>query len=69
MQNCNFSFPVYSTARRMNGASYFTRLLYLASAASGVAGGIVYVARQLVTKDNLKDAKVKMKELMDERFN
>ena len=65
MQNCNFSFPVYSTARRMKGASDITRLIYLASAVSGMAGGIVYVARQLVTKDDLKKAKGKMNELMD----
>ena len=43
----------------MKGASDITRLIYLASAASGMAGGIVYVARQLVTKDDLKEAKWK----------
>ena len=47
------------------GASDFSRIIHLASAASGMAGGIVYVARQLVTKDDLKEAKGKMKELMD----
>ena len=54
---------------RMNGASDFSWLLYLASAANGMAGGVVYVARQLMTKDDLKDAKVEIKELMDERFS
>ena len=48
----------------MNGASDFSRVIYLASAASGVAGGIVYVARELVTKDDLKEAKAEMEKLM-----
>ena len=54
----------------MNGASDFSRLVYLASAASGVAGGIVYVARQLVTKDDLKEAKAEIeKDLKNFRSN
>ena len=45
----------------MNGGSDFSCLVYLASAASGVAGGIVYVARQVVTKEDLKEAKCEIK--------
>ena len=44
----------------MNGASDFSWVIYLASAASGVAGGIVYVAGQLVTKEDLKEAKTEI---------
>ena len=46
----------------MNGD--FGRLIYLASAASGVAGGIVYVARQLVTKKDLKEVKSEFAKVM-----
>ena len=46
----------------MNGD--FGRLIYLASAASGVVGGIVYVARQLVTKEDLKEVKSEFAKVM-----
>ena len=46
----------------MNGGSALSRLVYLASAASGVAGGIVYVARQVVTKEDLKEVKCEIKQ-------
>ena len=46
----------------MNGGSNFSRLVYLASAASGVVGGIVYVARQVVTKEDLKEVKCEIEQ-------
>ena len=51
-----------STASKMNGD--FGRLIYLASAASGMAGGLVYVARQMVTKEDLKEAKCEIEKVM-----
>ena len=64
------SSPRIKATANMNGASDFSRLVYLASAASGVAGGIVYVARQLVTKDDLKEAKAEIeKDLKNFRSN
>ena len=62
--SCRTATSDLQSTAKMNGASDFSCIVYLASAAIGVAGGIIYVARQLVTKEDLKEAKTEIEKVM-----
>ena len=58
--SCRTATSHLQSTAKMNGASDFSRIIYLAYASSGVASGIIYMARQLVTKEDLKEAKAEI---------
>ena len=57
IQRCSFSFPVSAVTMNGNFGGIVTKFVLFGSTASGIIGMIIYTARQIATKENLRDTK------------
>ena len=66
IQNCSFPFPVSGVTMNGNFSGIVTKFVLFGSTASGIIGTIVYTARQIVTKEDLRDTKEDIVKLIED---